>query len=55
VLSPVVLCPFGEACFLRFAVTLLKRHPVKDSIRSMMLRSMMNADFLTQVLTRQHD
>jgi predicted transposase YbfD/YdcC len=35
----------------RFAVTLLKRHPVKDSIRGKMIRCMLNTDFLTQVLT----
>ena len=38
----------------RFAVTLLKRHPIKDSIRGKMLRCMMNTDFLTQVLTGQY-
>jgi predicted transposase YbfD/YdcC len=37
----------------RFAVTLLKRHPVKDSIRGKMLRCMMNTDFLTEVLNLQ--
>jgi predicted transposase YbfD/YdcC len=37
----------------RFAVTLLKRHPVKDSIRGKMLRCLMNTDFLTEVLTLQ--
>jgi len=37
----------------RFAVTLLKRHPVKDSLRGKMLRCMMNTDFLTEVLTLQ--
>jgi predicted transposase YbfD/YdcC len=37
----------------RFAVTLLKRHPIKDSLRGKMLRCMMNTDFLTQVLTLQ--
>jgi predicted transposase YbfD/YdcC len=37
----------------RFAVTLLKRHPVKDSIKGKMLRCMMNTDFLTEVLTLQ--
>jgi predicted transposase YbfD/YdcC len=35
----------------RFAVTLLKRHPIKDSLRGKMLRCMMNTDFLTEVLT----
>ncbi len=37
----------------RFAVTLLKRHPVKDSLRGKMMRCMMNTDFLTEVLTLQ--
>ncbi len=37
----------------RFAVTLLKRHPIKDSLRGKMLRCMMNTDFLTEVLTSQ--
>jgi predicted transposase YbfD/YdcC len=37
----------------RFAVTLLKRHPVKDSLRGKMLRCMMNTEFLTEVLTLQ--
>src|SRR5262245_9651275 len=41
---------------LRFAVTLLlKRHPVKDSLRGKMIRCMMNTDFLTEVLTFQGD
>ncbi len=39
----------------RFAVTLLKRHPVKDSIRGKMIRCMMNAQFLEEVLTFQGD
>ena len=30
----------------RFAVTLLKRHPVKDSLRGKMIRCMMNTEFL---------
>jgi predicted transposase YbfD/YdcC len=34
----------------RFAVTLLKRHPVKDSIRGKMIRCLLNTDFLTEVL-----
>ena len=34
----------------RFAVTLLKRHPFKDSIRGKMIRCMLNTDFLTEVL-----
>src|SRR3954466_7058109 len=37
----------------RFAVTLLKRHPIKDSLRGKMLRCMMNTDFLTEILTLQ--
>jgi predicted transposase YbfD/YdcC len=37
----------------RFAVTLLKHHPIKDSLRGKMLRCMMNTDFLTEVLTLQ--
>jgi predicted transposase YbfD/YdcC len=37
----------------RFAVTLLKRHPIKDSIKGKMLRCMMNPDFLAEVLTIQ--
>jgi predicted transposase YbfD/YdcC len=37
----------------RFAVTLLKRHPVKDSIRGKRIRCMLNTDFLTEVLTLQ--
>lgn len=39
----------------RFAVTLLKRHPVKDSLRGKMLRCLMNTDFLTEVLTLKAD
>jgi len=39
----------------RFAVTLLKRHPVKDSLRGKMIRCMMNTEFLTEVLTIQRD
>jgi predicted transposase YbfD/YdcC len=35
----------------RFAVTLLKRHPIKDSIRGKMIRCMLNTDFLAEVLT----
>ena len=35
----------------RFAVTLLKRHPLKDSLRGKMFRCMMNTEFLTEVLT----
>ena len=37
----------------RFAVTLLKRHPIKDSLRGKMLRCLMNNDFLAEVLTLQ--
>jgi predicted transposase YbfD/YdcC len=37
----------------RFAVTLLKRHPINDSLRGKMLRCLMNTDFLTEVLTLQ--
>ena len=37
----------------RFAVTLLKRHPIKDSLRGKMIRCMMNTEFLTEVLTLQ--
>jgi predicted transposase YbfD/YdcC len=35
----------------RFAVTLLKRHPEKDSIRGKMQAAAFNNDFLTEVLT----
>jgi predicted transposase YbfD/YdcC len=37
----------------RFAVTLLKRHSIKDSLRGRMLRCMMNTEFLAEVLTGQ--
>jgi predicted transposase YbfD/YdcC len=37
----------------RFAVTLLKRHPVEDSLRGKSIRCMLNTDFLTEVLTLQ--
>jgi predicted transposase YbfD/YdcC len=37
----------------RFAVTLLRRHPVNDSLRGKMLRCLMNTEFLTEVLTLQ--
>jgi predicted transposase YbfD/YdcC len=37
----------------RFAVSLLKRHSSKDSLRGKMIRCMMNTDFLTEVLTIQ--
>jgi predicted transposase YbfD/YdcC len=35
----------------RFAVTLLKRHPDKDSLRGKMMSCMLNTDYLTQVLS----
>jgi predicted transposase YbfD/YdcC len=38
----------------RFAVTLLKRHPDKDSLRGKMMSCMLNTDYLTQVLLQQH-
>lgn len=34
----------------RFAVTLLKRHQVKDSLRGKMIRCLMSTEFLTEVL-----
>jgi predicted transposase YbfD/YdcC len=37
----------------RFAVTLLKRHPEKDSIRGKMIRCLMDTSFLNEVLTLQ--
>jgi predicted transposase YbfD/YdcC len=37
----------------RFAITLLKRHSVKDSLRGKMIRCMINPAFLTEVLTLQ--
>jgi predicted transposase YbfD/YdcC len=39
----------------RFAVSLLKRHSVKDSLRGKMARCMMNTEFLAEVLTLQRD
>jgi predicted transposase YbfD/YdcC len=39
----------------RFAVTLLKRHPINDSIRGKMVRCMLNTEFLTEVLTLKGD
>jgi len=39
----------------RFAVSFLKRHSVKDSLRGKMFRCMMNTDFLTEVLAIQED
>jgi predicted transposase YbfD/YdcC len=38
----------------RFAVTLLKRHPDKDSLRGKMTSCMLNTDYLNQVLLLQH-
>jgi predicted transposase YbfD/YdcC len=35
----------------RFAITLVKRHPQKDSLRGRLLRCAYNTDFLTEVLT----
>lgn len=35
----------------RFAISLLKRHPVKDSLRGKMVRCMMDTSFLTELLT----
>jgi predicted transposase YbfD/YdcC len=35
----------------RFAITLLKRHPVNDSLRGKMLRCSYSTDFLAEVLT----
>ena len=37
----------------RFAVTLLKRHPDKDSLRGKMMSCMINMDYLAQVLAIQ--
>jgi len=37
----------------RFAVTLLKRHPDKDSLRGKMISCGLSTDYLTQVLSRQ--
>jgi predicted transposase YbfD/YdcC len=37
----------------RFAVTLLKRHPEKDSLRGKMISCSLNTDFLTEVLSLQ--
>ncbi len=37
----------------RFAVTLLKGHPISDSLRGKMIRCMMNTEFLAEVLTLQ--
>jgi predicted transposase YbfD/YdcC len=35
----------------RFAITLVKRHPIDDSLRGKLLRCAYNTDFLTEVLT----
>lgn len=35
----------------RFAISLVRRHPVKDSLRGKLLRCGYNTDFLTEVLT----
>ncbi len=37
----------------RFAVTLLKRHPDKDSLRGKMISCSLNTDYLAQVLSVQ--
>jgi predicted transposase YbfD/YdcC len=37
----------------RFAVTLLKRHPGKDSLRGKMMSCMLSSDYLTEVLSLQ--
>jgi predicted transposase YbfD/YdcC len=37
----------------RFAVTLLKRHPDKDSLRGKMISCSLNTDYLTEVLSLQ--
>ena len=37
----------------RFAVTLLKRHPAKDSLRGKMISCGLNTDYLSQVLLLQ--
>ena len=39
----------------RFAITLLKRHPLKDSLRGKMVCCMLNTDILTEVLTLKRD
>ena len=39
----------------RFAVSLLKRHAIKDSIRGKMICCLMNTAFLAEVLTLQGD
>jgi hypothetical protein len=37
----------------RFAVTLLRRHPDKDSLRGKMMSCMLSTDYLAQVLLSQ--
>lgn len=37
----------------RFAISLVKRHPVNDSLRGKLLRCAYDTDFLTKVLTQQ--
>ena len=39
----------------RFAVTLLKRHPAKDSLRRKMISCSLDTNFLTEVLSLQRD
>jgi predicted transposase YbfD/YdcC len=39
--------------FRRFAVTLLKRHLIEDSLRGKMIRCMLDTDFLAEVLILQ--
>ncbi|OWK34927.1 ISAs1 family transposase [Fimbriiglobus ruber] len=39
----------------RFAITLLKRHTIKDSIKGKMLRCLMSTDFLEEILTFHGD
>ena len=39
----------------RFAVTMLKRHPIKDSLRGKMIGCMLNTKLLTEVLALQQD
>ena len=48
----MMLAHLGVAVFI-FAVTLLKRHPIKDSIRGKMIRCGLNTEFLTEVLTHK--
>lgn len=37
----------------RFAISILKRHPSKDSLRGKMMSCMTSTEFLTEVLTLQ--